>query len=75
MLFLFIKLVWSFEIISGRTMSILSCSTFEIILFIKVLRLIGLRSVNEMTFSFLAIKSTFVWDTNFGSSCPHKKHH
>lgn len=62
------------EIILGSTSTILSCTILDIILLIKELKLIDVRSEKLLTSSFLGTNIKLVWVIKFGSVCPQKKH-
>lgn len=73
MLFPFTNPAWFGDISVGRRSTNLSCSTLEIILFEKLLKLIGLMSENVATFFFLGTNTRLVSAINLGRSDPQKK--
>lgn len=59
--------------IFSSTFVILLCTILEIILLIKQLKLMSLKSENFFTSSFLGSSTKLVWVINLGNSCPRKK--
>lgn len=67
------NLDWFWDIIFTQTMLILSCTTLEMILLVKELRLIGLRYMKRFTISLLGTNIKLVWVMNLVNSWPQNK--